>query len=226
LEGFCHCAAKAQIFYFGNYAAKRQKIPYFGVQLKKKRDMSRFDYVTIGIVAVCVAALIYLIYMTTNLLRAPSEPEKTEEISPFYDDDAADLDTSYQDADPGQGVDDWDRTSEQDRYDDRMDEPSSPRTEAPTAAAKPATPQEYTQPRASSAGDYMVLAGTFSLAENAQAMVNRLNQLGYTGASIEPFDRGKYSVVLVARFDSFGQASSLEKELKDKGIEAYVKRKR
>lgn len=192
--------------------------------------MSRFDYVTIGIVAVCVAALIYLIYMTTNLLRGPKEPEAIEDISSLYEDDTADLDTAYWDSDRNQGLDDWDSTGEQgSRYDERVDETSGQRAEAPAAEraeARPAEPQEYTQPRVSSSGDYLVLAGTFSVADNAQAMVNKLSGLGYTGASIEPFDRGKYSVVLVARFDSFSQASSLEKELKGKGIEAYVKRKR
>jgi hypothetical protein len=192
--------------------------------------MSRLDYVTIGIVAVCVAAVIYLIYMTTRL-GGSKEPAPIEQTTPFYDDDAADSDTAdwYSDAD---GTSDWEREDaarDLERYDEPSAETTPPSPRAPAAepaqpATRPAAPQEYTQ--ATAAGEFMVLAGTFSVAENAQAMVRKLSDLGYTGASVEPFDRGKFSVVLVARFDSFSQASSLEKELKGKGIEAYVKRKR
>jgi hypothetical protein len=192
--------------------------------------MSRLDYVTIGIVAVCIAAVIYLIYMTTRL-GSSKDPAPIEQTTPFYEDDVADSDTTdwYSDAD---GTSDWER-EEADLDLERDDEPSAettpPSPRAPVAepaqpATRPAAPQEYSQ--ATAAGDFMVLAGTFSVAENAQEMVRKLSDLGYTGASVEPFDRGKYSVVLVARFDSFSQASSLEKELKGKGIEAYVKRKR
>jgi len=47
--------------------------------------MSRLDYVTIAIVAVCVAALVYLIYMTTNLLGGEETAEQPEMEAPAED---------------------------------------------------------------------------------------------------------------------------------------------
>lgn len=192
--------------------------------------MSRLDYVTIAIVAVCVAALIYLIYMTTNLLGgSPEEPAKTEETSPIYEDTSTYSDTSYYDSQ--EATTSGETSGEYDRSGDNIAEgdldkgtttSSSPKSEEKYQD----TPvEEYTAPRTTSTGNYMVLAGTFSVKAYAEEMVGKLHGLGYANATTEPFDRGKYSVVLVDRFSSIGEAKNLVTELKGKGVDAYVKKK-
>ena len=49
--------------------------------------------------------------------------------------------------------------------------------------------------------------------------------MGYANASVELFDRGAFAVALVDRYDGLSEAKSLEAELADKGVEAYVKQK-
>lgn len=194
--------------------------------------MSRLDYVTIGIVAICVAALVYLIYMTTNLLGGnkadtPAQQEQTlengdsedTEDSYYYDDanknSAQDSVSSFEDNSY------TDRSDEMDT-DDSEYEADEPAEEAPTGK------DEYPSSSASrggSSGDYMVLAGTFSVKANAEAMVNRLHDLGYSNASVELFNKGAYAVALVDRFSSLTEAQELAADLKTKGIEVFVKEK-
>lgn len=189
--------------------------------------MSRLDYVTIAIVAVCVAALIYLIYMTTNLLGGPDEPAATEETtSPYYDEDTTYTDNYYgQDTtaydDTGSG--DYDRSGN-DIAEENLDKGGTSTRSEPPVTLTPT--EEYNQNRTStSTGDYMVLAGTFSVKAYADDMVKKLQGMGYANAAAEPFDKGKYSVVLVDRFSSLSDAKNLVAELKGKGVDAYAKKK-
>ncbi len=198
--------------------------------------MSRLDYVTIAIVAVCVAALIYLIYMTTNLLGGPEEPPLTETTpaeTESYEEDTYPFDSqedtigAEEDAYPADDYSDYDYDNGQDLDKGR----SSTATTGQSSANQPAT--TYDEPAASttttarggsSYGNYLVLAGTFSVKANAESMVQKLRDMGYSNASVEPFDRGAYSVALVNRFDSFDAANGLVQELKNKGVESYVKK--
>ncbi|NJL74714.1 MAG: SPOR domain-containing protein [Saprospiraceae bacterium] len=73
-------------------------------------------------------------------------------------------------------------------------------------------------------GDYMVLAGSFSIRENADNHVKNLKKLGYANARVEVFDRGSYAVVLVDRFETESAARKLISELKSKhNIESFLK---
>ena len=209
--------------------------------------MSRLDYVTIAIVAVCVAALVYLIYMTTNLLGDSGEPATTtEEAAASTDSEDQEGDTYYFDDEgriegdgqtenqPAAGTDDYSGYDYQNGEDLDKGRSSSGGS---TAAANEMDPgsgvaeggNNNSSPSGSRAsagqGQYMVIAGTFSVSANAQEMEKKLRGMGYNNTSLEPFDRGKYTVVMVDRFGSISEAKSLATELEGKGVPAYVKRK-
>lgn len=82
-------------------------------------------------------------------------------------------------------------------------------------------------PAAMGGGDYMVLAGNFLNKDNAEAEARRLRGLGFPSASVEPFDRGVYHVVLVDRFSTENSARSLVRQLaSNHKVDAYVQKKR
>lgn len=188
--------------------------------------MSRLDYVTIGIVVVCIAALGFLLYRTTNLFggdAGTTVPETTltdtTEIDPYAYDDYSDTTSIL----PGTDED----------ADDNEVAPFDEEA-ANTQPAKKTTPtrttETNTEPRPVAAsersGDYLVLAGSYKVRENADTEVQRLQKLGYENAEVSPFNRGAYAVVLVDRFTSANDAQALVKELKGKGVDSYVQEKR
>lgn len=193
--------------------------------------MSRLDYVTIAIVAVCVAALIYLIYMTTGLLGGggdapPAKAEKPAEEEPYYDDYYPDEDSLAYEDDYGAdslsaGGDAYtqDRMGEDGqsgRYEDAQEDAYAP------AAERPAATEDYPSVRR---GEYMLLAGTFKYKANAEAMVQQLKKMGYSNASVQLFNRGAYAVALVDRYTSLSEARTARGELSGKGVEVFVKQK-
>ena len=199
--------------------------------------MSRLDYVTIAIVAVCVAALVYLIYMTTNLLGSgpedatadplPAEQSDTYPEDEYYPEDtSATFDDGYyddgvpaSDGAPGYPDEGYDPESEP-SYEGATDELESSSNGAGATAGK--TEADYASV---DRGQYMVLAGTFKYRSNAEDMVKELRNMGYSNASVELFDRGAFAVALVDRFDGLGDAKALKSELSGKGVESYVKQK-
>lgn len=203
--------------------------------------MSRLDYVTIAIVAVCVAALVYLIYMTTNLLgSSPEDPvtadqtvtepeDKYAEEEYYPEDTTATFDDGYYD-EGGAASDNADgNTGEggqsgyedaEPTYEDAGSDLQSSSRDAGSTSGK--AESDYASV---ASGQYMVLAGTFKYRSNAEDMVSQLKDMGYVNASVELFDRGSYAVALVDRFDSLGDAKALQSKLSGKGVDAYVKQK-
>lgn len=203
--------------------------------------MSRLDYVTIAIVAVCVAALVYLIYMTTNLLgsgpedpvtadQMVTEPEDEYPEEEYYPEDTtATFDDGYYD-EGGAASDNVDSDTDEGgqagyeeaepAYEDADSDLQSSSRGPGSTSGKAAS--DYASV---ASGQYMVLAGTFKYRNNAEEMVSKLRGMGYTNAAVELFDRGRYAVALVDRFDGLSDAKSLKSELSGKGVEAYVKQK-
>jgi len=77
-----------------------------------------------------------------------------------------------------------------------------------------------------SSGDYLVIGGSFSLMHNAENFAKKLQNKGYSNAYVAKFNSGKFASVIVDSFDSSSEASSMVKELKAAGIDAFSKRKR
>lgn len=186
--------------------------------------MSRTDYLTIAIVAVCVVALFFLIYKFVTLPSGDAAMEQTEQPAPEYDYSSDDPDTTSF-ADPDLGYEnppsDYSQTgSGQD--DDKTGSVDEAPAEKPVAADKTPTAPA----RVSSGGEFMVLAGSFRETANAEAMLAKVKKMGYDNASVERFDRGTFAVVLVDRFDTYSEANALVKTLSDKGVAATVHKKR
>jgi len=176
--------------------------------------MSRLDYATIVIVAVCLIAAGFLLYKTYNMFTDEEEPQvetPTEEEFPSYEED----DTYYFDTtgvDTNTTTDDFNTPS----YDDNTADDYNNTFDDNTPTAYDSDPL----------GAYMVLAGTFSNAANARTYVEDLRSRGYPNARVEPFDGGTYDVILVDRFSTYSEATDLVQRLKNEGIEAYVQKKR
>ena len=199
--------------------------------------MSRLDYVTIAIVAVCVAALVYLIYMTTNLLgSSPEDPVTADQMVTEPDDEYAeeeyypeDTTATFDDGYYDEGEATIDNTGEGSQAIVEEDAPTyeDADSDLQTSSSRGPAKDGRIKPDFSSvaSGQYMVLAGTFKYRNNAEEMVSKLRGMGYGNATVELFDRGRYAVALVDRFDGLASAQALKSELSGKGVEAYVKRK-
>lgn len=72
-------------------------------------------------------------------------------------------------------------------------------------------------------GRFLVLAGSFLLKENADALVAKLKKIGYQDAKVVVFTSSQYHSVLAAQFNSEERARSVSAQLKQKGIENFVK---
>jgi hypothetical protein len=193
--------------------------------------MSRLDIFTIVVVVVCVAAIVFLLYRTTDLFKGKDnlkEPEKTETL---YEDDGSSGDDYTEDPYYSEGA-----GEEGSEFDFLSDKGSEPAATATQPAAKPAAPAPApATPRpapvdvdkmSSVGGDYLVLAGAFTVMANAEAQALRLQKLGFSNAEVAIFNKGKYGTVMVGRFDRKSDATALVSQLTDKGVEAYVHVKR
>jgi cell division septation protein DedD len=193
--------------------------------------MSRLDLLTVFIVAICLGALGFLVYKTVKLMNPPQQADTSISDSYDLDDNAYNWenqpDSLTETAPAGEEPAATDNRTGAEEAGYTPDEPA-PEKPAP---ARPAERREeepkrvVSTPAASaSAGEYLVLAGTFSQRSNADSQAKKLRDMGYDDASVEVFDRGAYAVVMVARFATLRQAGDLVDELKKKGVDAYVKK--
>lgn len=206
--------------------------------------MSRLDYFTIIIVTVCVVALIYLVVNIVKLKNKDQpgidstlmeKPETTPEAEGVY---APDDSSAYPNSSQASGMaDDYDPDDDEVDFIDPGAEPFGDESSAsgsgtpveerqPVPSTSPAVENRPASSAAAHAGDYMVLAGSYRIMENAETEVKKLKRLGYNNAEVTIFNKGTYATVLVDRFTTADQAAALVKELKNKhSIDSYVKKK-
>ncbi len=72
-------------------------------------------------------------------------------------------------------------------------------------------------------GKFLVMAGSFLLKENADALVSKLKKMGYADAKVVVFTSSQYHSVLAARYNSEEKARSISVQLKQKGVDNFVK---
>ncbi len=186
-------------------------------------SMSRSDYINIGIIAVCLLALIFLVYKFVNL-----DSPKPQEGEPAADQPE---EAYYPDTLPSDTYEDATY-----QYDPAPDTAKAP---APAAESKapekpvetaPATEVPANEPAgeaiSSSSGSYLVLAGSFRQRANAEALVRRLQKKGYTEAELSLFNKGAYATVLVGRFETHAEAQTRVAALQKDGVDAYIQKKR
>lgn len=85
---------------------------------------------------------------------------------------------------------------------------------------------EVSSYNSSSNGNYLVVAGTFRQMINAEQELAKLKAKGYDNAYIAKFNKSTYASLIIDRFDSSASAKQYVKSLKQKGMEAYVHKKR
>ncbi len=188
---------------------------------QKQLNMSRLDYLTIGIIAIIVLAVLYLVYKMTDLfqsdaLRTPAPVEQA--VSPpaydYYDEP---YDSLHADTFPAE--DEIDYSEPADGYVEAEDPLSE---DAPEYAYE----DESGELDAEAAGEYFVLAGTFAVRENADRMVARLHRMGYTDARVGIFNAGRFAAAIICCYATPQAAKETAAQLTASGVEAVVYRKR
>ncbi len=76
-----------------------------------------------------------------------------------------------------------------------------------------------------SGGQFMLISGNYLVEANANEMVKKLKNLGYTDAEIVIFDRSQYHTVVASRFSNYDTALQSASMLKQKGVDCYVKKR-
>lgn len=99
--------------------------------------------------------------------------------------------------------------------------PQSPKIEATKEIPKSSS--STAKGLAGDGGKYMVMAGSYLLKENAQKMVTKLKAMGYSQSSVVVFSASQYHSVIAARYSSETQARTTATDLKQKGIDSFVK---
>ncbi|GEM_PF-4044557 len=183
--------------------------------------MSRLDYLTIGIIAVIVLTVIFLVYKMTDLfqtdaLQTPPPVEEVTQLDSGYDDYYDEpLDSSaYEMEEVGEGSE-IDYSEPEAAYEEADDAPEFSYEEESTEAAA----VEY-------GGQYFVLAGTFSIRENADRMVARLHRMGYDQARVGIFNKGRFAGAIICCYATPKEAKAVAAQLTAQGVEAVAYRKR
>ena len=91
------------------------------------------------------------------------------------------------------------------------------------------TTQPTTTKRVSSSSGssgYMVIAGSYIINNNAENMVLRLKKMGFSNSEIVVFDQSQYYTVVADRSESYDGALTVSSQLKSKGIDSYVHKKK
>jgi hypothetical protein len=94
----------------------------------------------------------------------------------------------------------------------------------------PAENKSNTQPTSksvgsSSSGSYLLISGNYLVESNATEMLKKLKKLGYSNAEIVIFDKSQFHTVIASRFESYNTALHSASNLKQKGVDCYVKKK-
>ncbi len=91
------------------------------------------------------------------------------------------------------------------------------------AKEKPAEKPNYNEVGAG--GQFIVMAGSYLLRENAEKMVKKLKSMGYSNAKVMVFSSSQYHSVVAAQLASQIKALEASADLKRKGIDSFVKTK-
>ncbi|MCB0706531.1 MAG: SPOR domain-containing protein [Saprospiraceae bacterium] len=181
--------------------------------------MSRLDYFTVAIVAICILAIVFLLYRTTDLFKTDKPvdlPPRQEEMV----EDTMDAEViNPEDYDP-------EYTGESASDSTEVTEGASANPVKTETEEEPAEGYEDLYKAGGGTGNYLVLAGSFEYRHNADNQAKRLKGLGYSESEVVLFNRGKYATVLVSRFDQLSEANALVTRLSGQNVEAYVHEKR
>ena len=187
------------------------------------------DAVTIAIVVICIAALIYFIYGTirlmgketpTNTIEETTTAATEEESEDYQFDDEGDImdDTSSiinDDLDDDQLADNYEEEDDSGTFDDEEDD----------LIEEDDIEEDFSNAKS---GEFLVLAGAFRIKQNAENQARKIRKFDCcSDAEVSMFNRGAFATVLVDRFESRSAADKLVDLLKSShDVEAYVHEKR
>lgn len=75
-------------------------------------------------------------------------------------------------------------------------------------------------------GRYMVIAGSYILESNADQMVKKLEGMGYSNPEKVVFDLSQFHAVCAGRYDDYTKAVQVSSELKRRGVDNYVHKRK
>lgn len=215
----------------------------------KTIGMSRLDYITMAIVAICILAIVFLVYKMTDLFGGNSDGDTIENTDGIVEleDDTYDLENDpKEDLSGGASTDGTTAPAGGSTTTTTTPATTNPSTNPPTATGGSTEPRPKpsstpivegdeeenagstsgsSQSSYNTSGKYMVIAGTFTQKALANQEAARLRGKGYENAKVEIFDKGKYAVVLVDRFNNMSDAERLTQKLQKDGVKAIVKTK-
>lgn len=216
--------------------------------------MSKMDYATLAVVALCISALVALTYRVVNLGKPEnnalpsaisSEPPYKD---PYNNHAAGSLDDSLDQS--GAKVTDTavnerllannpnpvsKSTTPKQPITEKVIAPEKtrPKTKEPIILHEPAVKNIPENPsttarvvRHKNAGAYLVVAGSFKRKANAQKVVKKLKTLGYSNAEVGFFNNRTIASPLAGRYATLAAAKAAALSLRQKhGIDAIVKKK-
>lgn len=129
----------------------------------------------------------------------------------------------------GSEIDPEYKSTEQDAIEDYDEDFSYEASEKEKKAINTSTPKpsnKTTTQYTSNDGNYLVVAGSYLIRDNAEKMVSKLKGFGYNGAEIVTFDESQYHSISAGRYSSYDEAGKVARALKNKGIDCYVHTKK
>lgn len=216
--------------------------------------MSKMDYATLAVVALCISALVALTYRVVNLGKTEtttlpsaisSEPAYkdpyNDHVSGSMDDSldqsgAAVIDTAVNErilANTTNSV--LQKTTTKQPLEEKVIVPEKPLPKVKTkiildeSAVKtaPKTPATIAPVvRKKNRGSYLVVTGSFRSKANAQKAVKQLKNLGFSNAEVGFFNNKTFASALAGRYATLAAAKATALSLRQKhGIDAIVKKK-
>lgn len=145
---------------------------------------------------------------------------------PYMEDPAADPYGEFEGDFEGEGDTYTEETETVTEYEAEPGDYTAPPSEEPKPKAT--TTKTTSKPKitssnsnANSGGNYLVIAGSYLIEDNANSMVQKLNNKGFN-AEIVHFDYSQYHSICAGRYDSRSTAENTASSLKGMGIDAYV----
>lgn len=77
----------------------------------------------------------------------------------------------------------------------------------------------------SNTGNYIIIAGSYLVEDNANNMVGKLDRMGYDAEKLV-FDYSEYHSVIAGRYEDYSVAIDAANQLKNKGIDCYVHKRK
>lgn len=183
------------------------------------------------IVWIVVLTVIYIWFSTViKSCNHRSSSSALDDISNSVEEIAEDIESNIPDIDgdtfePEGSLDESDNTIEEQEIDYSTEDELADLESALQDDIIEETPPPERYTRSTSLGQYMIIAGNYLVESNANEMNSKLRNLGYNSAEVAIFDQSQYHTVIAARYNNYSDAVVASSNLKEKGIDCYVKKK-